>query len=34
VWVSAGHGTGVPSTASADVIVQYSGQTLNIPAGN
>jgi alpha-D-xyloside xylohydrolase len=33
VWVSPGHGTGVPSTTTADAIVTYNGTALNILAG-
>ncbi|HXI69681.1 MAG TPA: TIM-barrel domain-containing protein [Verrucomicrobiae bacterium] len=34
VWVSSGHGAGVPSTVNADVTVQYSGSATNIPFGH
>src|SRR5260221_14495368 len=34
VWVSAGHGVGVPATPSPDATVQYTGQSVNVPAGN
>ena len=34
VWVSSGHGVGVPSTAIPDVTVQYSGSATNITLGN
>jgi hypothetical protein len=34
VWVSSRHGVGVPSTANADVTVQYTGSTTNITFGN
>jgi alpha-D-xyloside xylohydrolase len=34
VWVSSGHGAGVPSTTNADVTVQYSGSATNISFGN
>jgi alpha-D-xyloside xylohydrolase len=34
VWVSSGHGAGVPSTTNADVTVQYSGSATNITFGN
>ena len=33
VWVSAGHGTGIPPTTTADAVVTYTGTTQNIFAG-
>ena len=33
VWVSPDHGTGIPATGEADVIVHYTGQAVNVSAG-
>ena len=34
VWVSPGHGTGIPSTESPDAVVHYTGKAVTISAGN
>jgi len=34
VWVSPGHGTGIPSTKLPDAVVHYTGKAVTITAGN
>lgn len=34
VWVSAGHGTGIASTPTADTVVNYTGSSVQIYGGN
>jgi len=34
VWVSPGHGTGIPSTELPDAVVPYTGKAVTISAGN
>jgi alpha-D-xyloside xylohydrolase len=34
VWISPGHGTGIPSTELSDAVIHYTGKAVAISAGN